>query len=628
LRNGRLEVDRDEVLGRSPLGPVGHTQCRLAARLFVHLLFAYPTTAEVFPAAQLIAYDIVDLDIAAGVTRWTLGDLAGTVPLTTAGLDLPTVVFQQPDAPLRALYGSCRKFHGPGDDALACAARHLFEGAHAPARRPTALFLIGDQIYADDVPDAVVPALQHLGRYLTEGVDETVPGVTLVPPGGAAALPVRDFPETGQRQEMLQRNGFTSTHAGNHLMRFSEFAAAYLMAWSAEHWFPEDLTGSPEAREVAKYFKALPAIRRLLANVPTYMMFDDHEITDDWYRTPAWRSRVVGGPSRFRGNPTTRRVIANGLAAYWAFQGWGNDPSGTASLADPIAGHLYRPGVEAKDRDPSVAQRFERAVLDFGGAKAGWSFTAPTAPTTLFVDCRTRRGARTSTFVKRSVGALVDDNVWDHLRALSEGPDAAGSARILVLGTPFYNVALMEQGQAVFSQWPGGGDTWDDETWAGYSLSQRELLDFCCDLQVDSVMILSGDVHYASAARGRVLRGETDSVLIRQFTSSSLKNDPGFVPRAAALKSRANFERRHPPRKGLGWILEKVDFETEFASPDLELGGGLVIRGVKCVTDTNVGLFTHYRSRVENTLLVPRSTSQPDDPEEGLAYAQALTTNW
>ena len=37
----------------------------------------------------------------------------------------------------------------------------------------------------------------------------------------------------------------------------------------------------------------LPKVQRALANVPTYMMLDDHEITDDLFLSPTWRDRVL-----------------------------------------------------------------------------------------------------------------------------------------------------------------------------------------------------------------------------------------------------------------------------------------------------------------------------------------------
>ena len=60
-------------------------------------------------------------------------------------------------------------------------------------------------------------------------------------------------------------------------------------------------------------------VRRAMANVPTYMMWDDHEVTDDWNLNPMWRDRVMT-------NPLGRAIIRNGMLAFALFQGWGNDP--------------------------------------------------------------------------------------------------------------------------------------------------------------------------------------------------------------------------------------------------------------------------------------------------------------
>ena len=54
-------------------------------------------------------------------------------------------------------------------------------------------------------------------------------------------------------------------------------------------------------------------------SVPTYMIFDDHEITDDWNLNQAWCKRVLA-------KPFGRRVIQNGLTAFAIFQAWGNTP--------------------------------------------------------------------------------------------------------------------------------------------------------------------------------------------------------------------------------------------------------------------------------------------------------------
>lgn len=63
--------------------------------------------------------------------------------------------------------------------------------------------------------------------------------------------------------------------------------------------------------------QTLPNVRRALANISTFMIFDDHEITDDWNLNPAWRDRVFT-------SPLGKAIVRNGMMAYALFQDWGN----------------------------------------------------------------------------------------------------------------------------------------------------------------------------------------------------------------------------------------------------------------------------------------------------------------
>ena len=64
--------------------------------------------------------------------------------------------------------------------------------------------------------------------------------------------------------------------------------------------------------------------RRALANVPTYMLADDHDVTDDWFLNGKVE-RQLRGTGVIPG-PGGRRMMRNALAAYAVFQHWGNDP--------------------------------------------------------------------------------------------------------------------------------------------------------------------------------------------------------------------------------------------------------------------------------------------------------------
>lgn len=67
------------------------------------------------------------------------------------------------------------------------------------------------------------------------------------------------------------------------------------------------------------FVQGLPKVRRALANIATYMMFDDHEVTDDWHLTREWVHRSYS-------LPMGRRVMQNALSAFAVFQAWGNTP--------------------------------------------------------------------------------------------------------------------------------------------------------------------------------------------------------------------------------------------------------------------------------------------------------------
>ncbi|MBV9915834.1 MAG: alkaline phosphatase D family protein [Solirubrobacterales bacterium] len=60
-----------------------------------------------------------------------------------------------------------------------------------------------------------------------------------------------------------------------------------------------------------------PLIRWLLSTVPSAMIFDDHEVIDDWNISAAWKARV-------RRHPWWRARIAGAFMAYWLYQHLGN----------------------------------------------------------------------------------------------------------------------------------------------------------------------------------------------------------------------------------------------------------------------------------------------------------------
>lgn len=70
---------------------------------------------------------------------------------------------------------------------------------------------------------------------------------------------------------------------------------------------------------IENFVEGLPRIQRALAAVPTYMIFDDHDVTDDWNLTWGWEESAYG-------HPFSQRIIGNALIDYLLCQGWGNAP--------------------------------------------------------------------------------------------------------------------------------------------------------------------------------------------------------------------------------------------------------------------------------------------------------------
>src|SRR4051794_20410792 len=134
------------------------------------------------------------------------------------GTALPSFALPPADLnQLRILHGSCRKAGGPSKDLMPLFDDLIAQTATSPIQRPHQLYLTGDQIYADDVPDALLTLLTDAGNTLLGWV----PKVPLAEPTGATVdLRRGGDPDTppylapGGRQKLMEDHaGFTSSAA-------------------------------------------------------------------------------------------------------------------------------------------------------------------------------------------------------------------------------------------------------------------------------------------------------------------------------------------------------------------------------------------------------------------------------
>ena len=509
------------------------TRIKLGEKLFINLA-TFEKPGDGFPTRTLLAYNF-DIELA-GDTPGVLGFESGCVPLnrdeTKLAGDIPSVldvesgyVLLNPDDiayadfglptfflpeskshSIRLMHASCRKLHGKGRDAAAQLNIALAATPEDFDKRPSALFLTGDQIYADDVDEDVIEGVSMLGRTLL-GWEETVP-----------ARPIECAPVTfGRKSRAFVRDdhGFTVNEkdCANHLLGFGEFAAMYLLAWSPEIWSWPRFRQDPSFAKKGHKF-ASEDMRRVMANVPCYMMFDDHEITDDWNLTSEWIGKI-------KDHALARRIVANGLAAFWAFQSIGNDPVGRQKkLGDTIAEY-----VRGKGGSPKT---FVSELLTFHD----WNFTAPTAIPVIVLDTRTCRSFDKPGAANVGPG-LLNRGALDRLAAsLKEVGGAADDPVLIVSPAPFIGYGIPEWDLARRAQINKADKpidpSYDPEAWFYNPATVRDFLQELAKSGKTRFVILSGDVHYGFTAMANCavrVENEVRTISIVQATASALRNE-------------------------------------------------------------------------------------------------------
>ncbi len=502
LRSQATMLSTHRAAGDDVLGSAEATAVRLGQRLWVHLAEVRPTAGEL-PADELLVYDVE----VGGRTLGDLGLLDGADGLAYAGLGLPSFFLRRSVPALHLLHGSCRLLHGAGEDAFLAADELLAGVARDISARPALLLLTGDQIYGDDVAGPLVGHLRGLADRLMGAADDaSVPDLP----------PLSEVPVYGRGDLMRERAAFTSPKADNHLGSFGEYAAMYLTAWNGRTW-PQDLPAigdalpGASARQRHRYAsdgaalggtrRSLGAVRRVLANTPTLMVFDDHDVTDDWNLTAGWRDRV-------RARPAGRRIVANALASFWAFQGWGNQPEAfDAGFREQLSTHLV---------DGGGAEAYERTLWDYDR----WSFVAPTDPPTLVLDTRTQRAFDSPEGAARLVGEHERRRL---LRLCEDAGHRPGRPLAVVSAVPVYGLEVTERRQKYLAGKLGPYEI-DFEAWHSNLHGTVDLLHLLVeDLRPGWCLLLSGDVHFGMTVEARVGVGER-TLPIAQLVASSFKH--------------------------------------------------------------------------------------------------------
>ena len=311
-----------------------------------------------------------------------------------------------------------------------------------------------------------------------------------------------------QMQEFIADRRDIDEPPGEELKDYEEYAHLYWLAWTD------------------------PAIRWLLSTLPSAMIFDDHDIRDDWNTSLAWKQKM---------DATTwwHQRLMSGLASYWVYQHLGNlshDERAEDALWQRIQAY---DGAGELDLTADLDRLVERADADPESYR--WSFTRDVAGTRLIV--LDTRAARVLDPERR---AMLDDA---ELAWLDE--HMVGGFRHLLVGTslPF----LLPPGLHHLEAWDEAvaAGAWgrlasrvaeflrqavDLEHWGAFQRTFRqvaamaeEVADGKRGTAPRTVTFLSGDVHHSYVSEVRHRRGAR----IIQAVCSPIRNPLPRVMRFA-----------------------------------------------------------------------------------------------
>ncbi|AYF86874.1 alkaline phosphatase family protein [Pseudomonas sp. DY-1] len=543
--------------------PLGEDCCRVipfGRHAFLHLI---DLRLEIsLPLDQQIDYDLlIDDD---GIGHWA-------PHLVHEHATTPSFVLRSRIDQL--LHGSCRKPHFPANDGLLCADR-LLAADPKPEQRPALLMLSGDQVYTDDVAGPMLRAIHQLIARLglfDERLEGAIVSDSAALYGHAACyyhradlLPALESNETLRERFFggARKPIFTSANAENHLVTLAEVMAMYLLVWSPVPWELVEPQMPPlDAGKIDRYrleetrlvdFRAgLPGVARVFAHLPTLMIFDDHDITDDWNLSAQWELTAYG-------HPFSKRIIGNALVAYMLCQGWGNDPRAFSEVLDK-AEALAATAADDNHLDSTALDGLIDRLITFNH----WQYVMPTTPALVVLDTRTRRW-RSEIDLQRPSGLLDWEALCELQQELLDHPSA-----IIVSPAPVFGVKLIETVQRVFSAF-GQPLLVDAENWMAHRGAAQVILNiFRHSRTPGSYVILSGDVHY-SFVYEVLIRHRQQGPKIWQITSSGIKNE--FPRRLLDVFDRLN-RWLYSPRSPLNWFTKRRPMKVMPRTPEHSKAG-------------------------------------------------------
>jgi len=401
-----------------------------------------------------------------------------------------------PDAPTRLLYGSCRR---PTGDTPEGVVRYGPDMLRATARRLAREAVDGNLVLLLIGDQVYADELEEPMRSFLASVREPDG------PGGAPA---------------------------DEVVHYDEYAELYRQAWSD------------------------PPVRWLLSTVPTLMIFDDHDIRDDWNTSAEWRRAMDG-------RPWWHRRVTSGLGAYWVYQHLGN-LSSPARAKDPLWARLRDAGGDGADAVDEFARRAHAEPSSYR-----WSHRYDVGSVrVLMADTRCSRALGEDALHEGSRSILgAEGHDWLD-ENLSGGPDhvVVASTVPVMLPTAVHHLEAWNEAvcAGAWGRWPRPyaerlRQAMDLEHWGAFQYSLRRLGDAVRGAARGergpapaTVLFLSGDVHFSYAAPVRHREVAEGGTRVTQLVSSPLCNQlPAGTRRVVRLTSSRS---AHVVGRVLTWL--------------------------------------------------------------------------
>lgn len=525
----------------------------IGRRLHLLAITARPVAGQVLESDRIYAYDLQFAIANSPQSPQSPITLSAAIGDSVEGLSyfdhgLPTFILPPTDwHDLKLAHGSCRKPHGTGHDALPLLDKLLAHTAADLTQRPHQLYFTGDQIYGDDVAEPMLWLVHYLGPDLL-GWEE------LLPTGD----PTKSL-KPGQRRAAAEDYGGLTAALGkkdaskvsSHLLSLGEYLAAYILNHSPTCWpqrFPtaseagQGKNWTKQVENLQQFARPLGRVRRALANIPVYAIFDDHDVSDDWNLNQTWCLRVYGRPMGYR-------VVQNALAAYALVQAWGNTPwqfaadqpgwhllnavqrwsasgGGDADSGIAIAHYLGLPLLDSHTGLPLFTQDADCFVLSREAGALTWYYTVESScHQVIALDTRTYRGYPMNDHALAPPKLLTPFGLETQLTQTLQ-PETEQQLTLVIAPTNVFSIKLIDiihqyflRQKKVFGS--DVGDAWNLPTEALASLittlfQQRKRL-----------IVLSGDIHFSFAVHLELTSQDPSvhSGVLVQLTASSIDNE-------------------------------------------------------------------------------------------------------